>query len=65
MPRSPLSHLAPLLVAAALLAGPASGQGFLGEGTDKEQPFDVTADSVEHDAQRGVYVVDIADIVKV
>ena len=56
MPRSPHSLLAPLLLAAALLAGPASGQGFLGEGGDKEQPFDVTADSVEHDAQRGVYV---------
>ena len=56
MPRSPHSLLAPLLLAAALLAGPASGQGFLGEGEGKEQPFDVTADSVEHDAQRGVYV---------
>jgi lipopolysaccharide assembly outer membrane protein LptD (OstA) len=57
VPRSPLSHIAPLLLAAALAAGPASAQGgFLGEGAEKEQPFDITADSVEHDAQRGVYV---------
>ena len=56
MLRSPLSRLAPLLAAAALFAGPALAQGFLGEGSDGQQPFDVTADAVEHDAQRGVYV---------
>jgi len=54
--RSPLSRLAPLFAAAALFAGPALAQGFLGEGSDGQQPFDVTADAVEHDAQRGVYV---------
>jgi lipopolysaccharide assembly outer membrane protein LptD (OstA) len=49
--------LAPLLLAAALLAGSASGQGgFLGGEAGGEQPFDITADSVEHDAERGVYV---------
>jgi lipopolysaccharide assembly outer membrane protein LptD (OstA) len=40
----------------ALLAGSASAQGFLGGEAGEEQPFDVTADAVEHDAQRGVYV---------
>jgi lipopolysaccharide assembly outer membrane protein LptD (OstA) len=47
--------LAPL-AAAALLAHAASGQGFLAGESGEEQPFDVTADSLEHDAQRGVYI---------
>jgi lipopolysaccharide assembly outer membrane protein LptD (OstA) len=54
--RSPLLLVAPLVAAVALLAGPAFAQGFLGEGVGENQPFDVTADSVEHDALTGVYV---------
>lgn len=53
--RSPLVLLAPVL-AAALLVRAAAGQGFLTEEPGKEQPFDVTAESVEHDAARGIYV---------
>lgn len=47
--------LAPL-AAAVLLARAALAQDFLGGEPGREQPFDVTADAVEHDAQRGVYV---------
>jgi lipopolysaccharide assembly outer membrane protein LptD (OstA) len=54
--RFPTALCAPL-VAAVLLAHGALAQGFLaGESEGEDQPFDVTADSVEHDAQRGVYV---------
>jgi LPS-assembly protein len=54
--RSPSSSLA-LLFAVALLAAPAWGQGgFLGGEEGDQQPFDVTADAVEHDAVKGVYV---------
>jgi lipopolysaccharide assembly outer membrane protein LptD (OstA) len=53
--RFPTALLA-AFAAAALLAHGAAGQGFLAGEPGEEQPFDVTADSVEHDAQRGVYV---------
>jgi lipopolysaccharide assembly outer membrane protein LptD (OstA) len=55
VPRPPPALLA-ALVLAALAADPAAGQGFLAGESGEQQPFDVTAESVEHDAKRGVYV---------